>query len=135
MTKNNIIHLCLIITINTFYTVITNSYIQTDEIFYNFLTSNYPTEIATKIFKTTLSYKYLAYIISPLIITLRTLILAIILDTILTCESIYTTGTLPEKYKFSQFWRIFIYAEWSSVAFITIKFCWFAFFDMSASLF
>ncbi|WP_308600086.1 hypothetical protein [uncultured Dysgonomonas sp.] len=126
--KNNFIHLLVIILINIFYTVIINTYIQTEDIYYNFLLSNYPSEIATKVFESTLSYKFLVYILSPVIIILRTLIFAIILDAILTCKNIYQSGDLSTGYKFSQFWKIFICAEWSCVAFVAVKFFWFAFF-------
>ena len=128
--KNNFIHLLVIILINIFYTVIINTYIQTDDIYYNFLLSNYPSEIATKVFESTLSYKFLVYILGPAIIILRTLIFAIILDAILTCKNIYESGDLSTGYKFSQFWKIFICAEWSCTAFVAVKFCWFAFFNI-----
>lgn len=125
--KNNLTHLFVIILINIFYTFIINTYIQTDDIYYNFLLSNYPSEIATKVFETSLSYKFLVYVLSPVIIILRTLVFAAILDAILTCKNIYESGNLSTNYKFSQLWKIFICAEWSCVAFVAVKFCWFAF--------
>lgn len=131
--KNNLTHLSIIILINIFYTFIINTYIQTDDIYYNFLLNNYPSEIAIKVFEFSHSYKFLVYILSPLIIILRTLIFAIIFDAILTCKNIYESGDLSTGHKFSQFWKIFICAEWSCVAFVAVKFCWFAFFNTDYS--
>ncbi len=131
--KNNYIHLLVIVLINLFYTFVINTYIQTDDVYYNFLLGNYPSEIATKVLETSYSYRFLVYILSPLIVILRTLIFSVILDAILTCKNIYESGDLSIGYKFSQFWKIFIYAEWSCVAFIVVKFCWFAFFSTDYS--
>lgn len=125
--KNNFSHIFVIILINIFYTFIINTYIQTDHIYYNFLLSIYPSEIAIRVFESTLSYKFLVYILGPAIIFLRTLIFAIILDAILTCKNIYQLGGVSIGYKFSQFWKIFICAEWSCVAFVAVKIFWFAF--------
>jgi len=130
MLKNKFLHLFVIILINIFYTAIINTYIQTADIYYNFLLSNYPSEIAEKVFEYSQSYKFLVYILSPVIIILRTLVFAIILDAILICKNIYGSGNLSTGYKFGQFWKIFICAEWSCVAFIVVKFCWFAFFNL-----
>lgn len=127
--KKNATYLFIIIAVSLFYTIIINMYIQTDEIFYNFLLNNYPTEIAIRIFETSHPYKCIIYISTPILIILRTLIFAIILDAVLMCKNIYESKRTSTNYKFSQFWSIFICAEWSYIAFITMKFCWFAFFD------
>lgn len=135
MLKNNYIHLALIIFVSTFYVAIMNKYIQTDEMYFSFLIDNYPKELAIRIFESSHAYNFLfIYIISPLLIILRTLIFAVMLDAVLTCKNIYQHSGSSSKYRFGDFWRIFICAEWSTVAFIVLKFNWFAFVDTNYAL-
>lgn len=127
--RNNFIHLSVILLTNILYIVVFNNFVQTDELYYSFLTENYPDEIAERVFEASQSYSFIAYLLLPVVIILRTLIFAIILDAILTCKDIYQQGKTSAKHKFSHFWKIFIYAEWSYVILLLVSLSWFTFFN------
>ncbi|NDV68591.1 hypothetical protein D0T66_06725 [Dysgonomonas sp. 25] len=127
MLRNNYLHLLIILLINIIYTAGFNYFIQTDDLYYSFLLENYPDEIAERVFQVSQSYNFLVYLLPPVLIILRTLIFATILDAILACKDIFREGQISQKYKFEHYWRIFICAEWSFIIFLIVRLYWFGF--------
>jgi hypothetical protein len=120
--KNNHLHFLLLVVITVIFAYEYNSFIQTDELMAQNLSEKYTQEIIFNYLNLRHQWAWVVYFFIPILIYLPTTIIALTISLVIWLY--YLNETNPHV-KFSDTWRIVLYAQWSSVAVVFIKLFWF----------
>lgn len=127
--KSNWVLYSILILVYLFYTYIYDQFIQTDDIIIHSLSDTYSKDIILQAIGLKRKWEFLGYLVIPLIILIRTTIIAVLIQ-----GTLYIQSSLTREYSFKKVWKITIVAEWAFVLMLIFKFFWFAYYNTSYSL-
>lgn len=124
LLKNNYLHCIIIVLFALLLTYEYNSFIQTDKIYVQGFSDKYTQEVIRQILNVHHYQLCVIYIFVPISMFLSSIFIALV---ILLVIWIYYLDEVNFKIKFSDTWRIVLFAQWSSIAAMFTKIFWFGF--------
>ncbi|MDR0829817.1 MAG: hypothetical protein LBN95_06870 [Prevotellaceae bacterium] len=122
LLKNNYLHFILIAFLSFLFAYEYNSFIQTDTLISQSLSEKYTQEIINNSLNIRQTWLWVGYIFAPVILYLTTIFIAFV---VLIVIWIYYMNETNFDVKFSNVWRIVLFAQWSTLAAAFIKIFWF----------
>jgi len=122
--KNNYLHFILLVLVTFLFTYEFNSFIQTDEIYVQNFSDKYTQEAIRHILDWRHTWSWVGYIFLPAIMYISGTTIALIIFFVIWIS--YLNEKDPNV-RFSDTWRIVLFAQWSNVAAMFAKIFWFGF--------
>ena len=122
--KNNYLHFILLILVVLLLSYEYNYFIQTDSVFVQNFSDKYTQVAINHILDWRHAWAWAGYVFISVSMYISTTILALIISLVIW---IYYLNELNPNVKFSDTWRIVLFAQWSNVAAIFAKIFWFGF--------
>jgi len=132
MKPYNLLHYMLLVGIFMLFTYLFNNYLQTDKVIVASLSGKYSNQIISNYLQQRSQWAWLAYCIVPLLILLRTTIIAFFMQMVVYFQHLNDDDEkLPS---FGKYWSVVLFAEWLAIFMVMAKFLWFAYFQTNYSL-
>ena len=129
--KNNYLHFILLILVTLLLTYEYNYFIQTDSVFVQNFSDKYTQEAINHILDWRHAWSWIGYVFIPISKYISTTIIALIISLV---TWILYLNELNPNIKFSDTWRIVLFAQWSSVTAMVTKIGWFGFIHTNFTL-
>ena len=129
--RNNYLHYFLLVFLSLLFAYEYNHFIQTDELMMQSLSGKYTEEIIGKILNMRHTWQWLGYVFVPVLLYITTTLIALAIFLVIW---LYYLDDVNFKVRFSDTWRIVLFAQWSSIAAVFVRIVWFGVFHTHYSL-
>lgn len=131
LLKNNYLHFILLVLVTLLITYEFNYFIQTDDIYVQNFSDKYTKEAINHILDLRHAWSWVGYAFIPILLYISTIVIASIISLVIWISYMNETNI---NVKFSDAWRITLFAQWSSIAAMFTKIAWFGFIQTNYNL-